>query len=64
MGIFFDHSKQTEVSCYKLQQMYGSRRSKCKQGARKDGFGNEPVGSCAMCDARSTGSTALEGKNR
>ena len=24
------------------------------QGARKDGQGNEPVGSCAMCDARST----------
>ena len=35
-----------------------------KQGARKDGRGNEPVGSCAMCDARSTGPRALEGKNR
>ena len=34
------------------------------QGARKDGRGNEPVGSCAMCDARSTGTRALEGKNR
>ena len=34
------------------------------QGARKDGRGNEPVGSCAMCDARSTGPRALEGKNR
>ena len=38
MGIFFDHSKQTEVSCYKLQQMYGSRRgvsnySKCTRSA-------------------------------
>ena len=34
------------------------------QGARKDGRGNEPVGSCAMYDARSTGPRALEGKNR
>ena len=34
------------------------------QGARKDGRGNEPVGSCAMCDAQSTGLRALEGKNR
>ena len=34
------------------------------QGARKDGWGNEPVGSFAMCDARSTGPRALEGKNR
>ena len=34
------------------------------QGTRKDGRGNEPVGSCAMCDARSTGPRALEGKNR
>ena len=34
------------------------------QGRRKDGRGNEPVGSCAMCDARSTGPRALEGKNR
>ena len=34
------------------------------QGGRKDGRGNEPVGSCAMCDARSTGPRALEGKNR
>ena len=33
-------------------------------GARKDGRGNEPVGSCAMCDARSTGPRVLEGKNR
>ena len=38
--------------------------SMSKQGARKDGRGNEPVGSCAMCDARSTGPRALEGKNR
>ena len=36
----------------------------CNQGARKDGRGNEPVGSCAICDARSTGPRALEGKNR
>ena len=35
-----------------------------KQGARKDGQGNEPVGSCAMCDTRSTGPRALKGKNR
>ena len=34
------------------------------QGGRKDGRENEPVGSCAMCDARSTGPRALEGKNR
>ena len=34
------------------------------QGGRKEGRGNEPVGSCAMCDARSTGSKALECKNR
>ena len=34
------------------------------QGARKDGRGNEPVGSCAMCDARSIGPRALEVKNR
>ena len=34
------------------------------QGARKDARGNEPVGSCAMRDARSTGPRALEGKNR
>ena len=34
-----------------------------KQGARKDGRGNEPVGSWAICDARSTGPRALEGKN-
>ena len=34
------------------------------QGGRKDGRGNEPVGSCAMCDARNTGPRALEGKNR
>ena len=38
MGIFFDHSKQTEVSYYKLQQMYESRRgvsnySKCTRSA-------------------------------
>ena len=33
------------------------------QGGRKEGRGNEPVGSCAMYDARSTGSRALEGKN-
>ena len=33
------------------------------QGAGKDGRGNEPVGSCAMCDARSTGPRALAGKN-
>ena len=38
--------------------------AECKQGGRKEGRGNEPVGSCAMCDARSTGSRALEGKNR
>ena len=38
--------------------------SKLSQGARKDGRGNAPVGSCAMCDARSTGPRALEGKNR
>ena len=25
------------------------------QGARKDGRGNEPVGSCAMCDALKNG---------
>ena len=37
---------------------------KHNQGAGKDGRGNEPVGSCAMCDARSTGPRALEGKNR
>ena len=37
--------------------------TKTIQGARKDGRGNEPVGSCAMCDARSTGPRALEGKN-
>ena len=30
------------------------------QGGRKDGRGNEPVGSCATCDARSTGPTAHE----
>ena len=35
-----------------------------RQGGRKEGRGNEPVGSCAMCDAQSTGSRALEGKNR
>ena len=34
------------------------------QGGRKEGRRNEPVGSCAMCDARSTGSKALECKNR
>ena len=34
------------------------------QGGRKDGRGNEPVGSCAMCDARSTGPRAFEGKKR
>ena len=28
------------------------------QGARKDGRGNEPVGSCAMFDAQSTGPSA------
>ena len=33
-----------------------------QQGARKDGCGNEPVGSCAMCDAQSTGPRALKGK--
>ena len=30
------------------------------RGGRKDGRGNEPVGSCATCDARSTGPTAHE----
>ena len=34
------------------------------QGAKKEGRGNEPVGSCAMCDARSTGPRSLEGNNR
>ena len=34
------------------------------QGGRKDRRGNEPVGSCAMCDARSNGPRALEGKYR
>ena len=42
----------------------GRMVAECKQGGRKEGRGNEPVGSCAMCDARSTGSRALEGKNR
>ena len=28
------------------------------QGARKNGRGNEPVGSCAMFDAQSTGPSA------
>ena len=35
-----------------------------RQGGRKEGRGNEPASSCAMCDAQSTGSRALEGKNR
>ena len=42
----------------------GAARPHLTQGGRKDGWGNEPVGSCAMCDARSTGPRALEGKNR
>ena len=33
-----------------------------EQGGRKDRQRNEPVGSCATCDARSTGPSALEGK--
>ena len=33
------------------------------RGARKDERGNEPVGSCVMCDAHGTGLRALEGKN-
>ena len=41
-----------------------ARHGGVKQGARKDGRGNEPVGSCAICDARSTGPRTLEGKNR
>ena len=52
-------------SCSK---MYGTEPRyndlRYNQGARKDGRGNEPVGSCGMCDARSTGPRALEGKNR
>ena len=35
---------------------------RCEQGGRKDGRRNEPVGSCAMFDARSTGPEALESK--
>ena len=33
------------------------------QGGRKDRRGNEPVGSCATCDARSTGLRAFPDKN-
>ena len=47
-----------------LPEKTGWLRSQVFQGARKDGRGNELVGSCAMCDARSTAPRALEGKNR
>ena len=39
-----------------------SQRCQCHQGARTDGRGNEPVGSCAMCDARSTGRERSRGR--
>ena len=56
--------KATETGLSRLLPLNSGTFYQMNQGARKDGRGNEPVGSCAMCDARSTGPRALEGKNR
>ena len=69
--------KTTIESCSKWHQSLqmastGFEKENCRaattvvigvsQGARKDGRGKELVRFCAMCDARSTGPRALEGK--
>ena len=38
--------------------------ARAKQGGRKDRRGNEPSGSCATCDARSTGVESGQEQNK
>ena len=52
------------INSKQISQVKSAKTLGLHQGGRKEGRGNEPIGSCAMCDARSTGSRALEGKNR